>query len=225
MTRKNKNLIGLSILLIGFVFYTKINYYDRYQPQEGDFLFQDLDCGPTCDAIEAVTWGVDSTKFSHIGFVVIDSGMWKVLEAITSGVALTPIDEFINRSKDANGNPKIWVGRLDIEYNNIIEKVINSVHNYIGENYDPEFIYDNGKYYCSELIYDIFKDSNNGNPVFELEPMTFKSLKNDNYFPGWVEYYRKLNLPIPQDSLGINPAGISRFKKMIIVRELGEVQK
>lgn len=91
--------------------------------------------------------------------------------------------------------------------------------------YDDEFIYDNGKYYCSELIYDIFKEANNGVPVFELEPMTFKSIKSKEYFPVWVDYYKKLNFPIPQDSLGINPAGISRFEKMKIVKRLGLVQK
>ena len=225
MTRKRRNLIGIVIILIAFVFYTKINYYDSYRPLEGDFLFQDLDCGPTCDAIEAVTWGVDSVKFSHIGFVVNDKGEWKVLEAISKGVVLTPINEFLNRSFDANGKPKVWVGRLNSEYNRVIEQSINIIPEYLGMDYDDEFIYNNGKYYCSELIYDIFKKANNGSPVFKLEPMTFKSTKSGKFFPVWVEYYKELNFPIPQDSLGINPAGISRFEKMKIVKKLGEVQK
>ena len=225
MTRRNKNIIGLSLLLIAFVFYTKINYFDTYQPQEGDFLFQDLDCGPTCDAIEAVTWGVDSVKFSHIGFVVNDSGEWKVLEAISKGVVLTPIDEFLNRSFDDNGNPKVWVGRLKPEYKQLVEKSIETIPDCLGMEYDDKFIYNNGKYYCSELIYDIFKNVNNGKPVFNLEPMTFKSLKSGEYFPVWIDYYKNLDFPIPQDSLGINPAGISRSEKIEIVKKLGKVQK
>ena len=225
MTRKRRNLIGLSIILIAFVFYTKINYYDSYQPREGDFLFQDLDCGPTCDAIEAVTWGVDSVKFSHIGFVINDGGEWTVLEAISDGVILTPINKFLNRSFDKNGKPKVWVGRLKSEYNKLVDESIKSISNYLGMDYDNEFIYNNGKYYCSELIYDIFKNANNGTPVFELEPMTFKSIKSNEFFPVWVDYYKVLKMPIPQDSLGINPAGISRSKKIEIVKKLGEVQK
>lgn len=225
MTRKNVLFIGLSIILIAFVLYTKTNNYNHYQAQEGDFLFQDLDCGPTCDAIEAVTWGVDSVKFSHIGLVVNDKGEWKVLEAISLGVVLTPIDEFLNRSFDENGNPKVWVGRLKSEYSKLVEQSLSVVPKYLGMEYDNEFIYNNGKYYCSELIYDVFKDANNGVPVFELEPMTFKSIKSDEYFPVWIEYYKNLNFPIPQDSLGINPAGISRFKKMEIVKKLGDVRK
>ena len=225
MIRRNKNIIGLSLLLIAFVFYTKINYFDVYQPQEGDFLFQDLDCGPTCDAIEAVTWGVDSVKFSHIGFVINDNGEWKVLEAISKGVVLSPINEFLNRSFDSSGNPKVWVGKLKPEYIKLVEQSVETIPEYLGLDYDDEFIYNNGKYYCSELIYDIFKNVNNGKPVFKLEPMTFKSLKSGDYFPIWIDYYKNLNSPIPQDSLGINPAGISRSEKIEIVKKLGEVQK
>ena len=33
----------------------------------GDLLFQNLDCGSLCDAIETVTEGYNAQKFSHIG--------------------------------------------------------------------------------------------------------------------------------------------------------------
>ena len=225
MTRSKRNIIGFSLILIAFTFYIKINYYDAYEPIDGDLLFQNLDCGPTCDAIEAVTWGVDSVKFSHIGLVVNVEGEWKVLEAISKGVILTPLHEFLNRSFDDSGKPKVWVGRLKPEYKNLIAPAINQVPEVLGFPYDDEFIYDNNKYYCSELIYDIFKNANNDKPVFTLEPMTFKSLKTNEYFPVWIDYYNKLNINIPQDSLGINPAGISRSNKIEIVKKLGDIEK
>lgn len=225
MTRRKRNIFGFIVILIGFTFYVKINYFDSYKPQEGDFLFQDLDCGPICDAIEAVTWGVDSAKFSHIGFVVNDEGEWKVLEAISKGVVLTPIGEFLSRSYDEKGNPKVWVGRLDSEYDDLVKRSLKIIPQFLGLEYDHEFIYDNGRYYCSELIYDIFKQANNGNSFFRLEPMTFKAINSDSYFTVWEDYYQKLNLKIPQDSLGINPAGISRFNKMKIIKKLGDVEK
>jgi len=224
MSRKNKNLIGI-VLFVAFTFYAKINYFDSYQPKEGDLLFQDLDCGPTCDAIEAVTWGVDSAKFSHIGLVVSSDDEWKVLEAISKGVVLTPLDEFLSRSFDSDGNPKVWVGRVKPEFNDALKRSLKSIPQYLGYEYDNEFIYNNGKYYCSELIYDIFRNANNGKPFFRLEPMTFKSIKTGEFFPVWIDYYKKLNILIPQDSLGINPAGISRSKKIKIVKRIGKVQK
>ncbi|MEN8138903.1 MAG: YiiX/YebB-like N1pC/P60 family cysteine hydrolase [Bacteroidota bacterium] len=198
---------------------------NAYKPVEGDLLFQDLDCGLTCDAIEEVTWGRDSVKFSHIGLVVSDDEGWKVLEAVSIGVTLTPLHEFLKRSSDKNGNPKVWVGRVKEDYNSILVSLINNVPDVLGMEYDDEFIYNNGKYYCSELIYDLFKEANHNNAFFELEPMTFKSLKTGEFFPVWIEYYQKLNVPIPQDSLGINPAGISRSEKIEIVNKLGDIEE
>jgi len=223
---KKRIVFSLIIIVAALVFvYVVNNDKQNYQVQKGDFLFQDLDCGPTCDAIEAVTWGIDSVKFSHIGFVVDNNGELKVLEAISKGVVLTPLSDFLSRSADNNGKPKVWVGRVKKEYDTIVKKALSGYRKYLGYNYDDEFIYNNGKYYCSELIYDIFKEANNGFPFFKLEPMTFKPLNSKDYFPVWKDYYKKLKMSIPQDSLGINPAGISRSKKIEIVYKLGEVQK
>ena len=43
---------------------------EDFQLQKGDFLFQDLDSSPLCDAIELVTPGYKGANFSHIGMVV-----------------------------------------------------------------------------------------------------------------------------------------------------------
>ena len=64
---------------------------DTFKLKEGDLLFQDSDCGPFCDAIEKVTFGINDSKFSHIGLVIEDQhGELVVLEAISKGVILTP---------------------------------------------------------------------------------------------------------------------------------------
>src|SRR5690554_5695872 len=73
----------------------------------GDLLFQDLDCGPPCDAIETVTEGVDGAKFSHLGVISRWArGEWMVLEAVSAGVVETPLSAFLARSADAEGRPK-----------------------------------------------------------------------------------------------------------------------
>lgn len=207
--------------LIGTIIVT--TYNNDFKIKEGDLLFQNLDCGPICDAIEEVTYGIDSAKFSHIGLVVNIAGKLKVLEAISNGVVITTITDFSSRSSDEEGNPKIWVGRLKPEYNSIIDNVSTAVPEVIGMEYDNEFLYDNDKYYCSELIYDLFKKANNGVPFFQLEPMTFKSISTGEMLPVWVDYYMSLGIGIPQDSLGINPAGISRSEKIDIVYIMGNL--
>jgi hypothetical protein len=75
----------------------------------------------------------------------------------------------------------------------------------------------NGKWYCSELLYESFKEANNNSAFFKLEPMTFKDPKTDTFFPAWVEYYKQLNAEIPEGEAGINPGLISRSSKIQII--------
>jgi len=195
----------------------------KYQPKAGDILFQDLDCGSLCLAIKEVTIGVDSAEFSHIGLVQKVDNKWMVLEAISDGVKYTPLLEFFKRSLDKNQNPKIWVGRLKKEYRPILELL--EPESYIGKAYDDVFLMDNEKYYCSELLYEIFKKANKGTDFFILEPMTFKSPKTQTFLPVWIDYYQKRGMEIPEGKAGINPAGISRSNKIEIVQKLGKVSK
>ncbi len=197
----------------------------NYQAQEGDILFQDLNCGELCTAIKQVTIGIDSAEFSHIGLVQNIGGKWKVMEAISDGVKHTPLLEFFKRSIDTNGNPKIWVGRVKSKYRAIIPMVKEISASYLYIPYDDLFLMNNGKYYCSELLYELFKKANNDNDFFELEPMTFKDLKSKQFLKVWEEYYQKLGTPIPEGEPGINPAGISRSSKIEIVRKLGIVSR
>jgi hypothetical protein len=83
--------------------------------------------------------------------------------------------------------------------------------------YDNDFIINNGRWYCSELIYAAFKHANAGKTFFPLKPMTFKDPKTNQFFPAWVKYYKALNEPIPQGKPGTNPGLISRSSKLHIV--------
>ena len=195
----------------------------KYQPREGDILFQDLDCGDLCTAIKEVTIGIDSALFSHIGLVQKVDDKWVVLEAISDGVKHTALLDFFKRSQDKEENPKIWVARVKKEYVNVLERI--NVSDFMGLPYDEAFLMNNGKYYCSELLYEIFKKANNNHAFFNLEPMTFKNPKTLQYSPVWVDYYRNLGIKIPEGELGINPAGISRSEKIEIVYRLGKVSK
>ena len=43
---------------------------EKFQLQKGDFLFQDLDSSPLCEAIELVTSGYKNANLSHVAIVV-----------------------------------------------------------------------------------------------------------------------------------------------------------
>ena len=189
----------------------------NFQLQEGDLLFQDLDSSALCDAIELVTPGYNDANFSHIGFIVSDDGKLKVLEAIPPKVILTELEDFISRSKDKDGNPKVIVGRLKKEYKKAIPKAVEFAHKKIGVDYDGIFIMNNNSYYCSELLYEAFsKDS-----IFQLQAMTFLHPESGDTLQTWKAYYAELGVKIPENELGINPGIMSLSKKIEIVHIYG----
>lgn len=189
----------------------------NFKLQEGDLLFQDLDSSPLCDAIELVTPGYNGANFSHIGLVVLDNDTLKVLEAIPPKVMITNLDDFINRSFDKNGNPKVIVGRLKKEFTNSISNAVSYSKSKLEITYDEVFLINNETYYCSELIFEAFeKDS-----IFQLKPMTFLHPKTKDTLKVWKEYYSDLNTNIPEGNPGINPGIMSLSNKIEMVHFYG----
>jgi len=199
--------------------------YSNFELKAGDILFQDSDCGPFCEAIEKVTMGVGGAKFSHVG-MIIPKGAEElaVMEAITAGVVETPLDSFFMRSFDAENNSKVVVGRLKEAYQPLIEKAVVYAKSKLGLAYDDVFNISNNKYYCSELIYESFKYANNSQPIFQLQPMTYKDPETKETFPIWEDYFQKLNTPIPEGEPGLNPGGMSASDYIDIVHFYGQPQ-
>lgn len=175
--------------------------------KNGDLLFQNLDCGELCDAIEKVTYGKDDLKFSHIGLVAKQADTLVVIEAIGKEVCATSIKQFCARTT----NPIYWARPALTD--SVLGITTSFALKQIGVAYDDVFLYNNQKYYCSELIYDAFKYADNC--IFTLEPMTFKDPETGAFLPAWTKYYKKQQIAIPEGEPGINPAGISRSEKII----------
>ncbi len=206
MKLKNKSLFFLILLTAFSAFSQKVDL------QDGDLIFQDMDCGPLCDAIEAVTEGYKGNDFSHMGMVYHKNDTTYVIEAAGSAVRLTTLEKF-----SENTAKRMYVGRLKKEYNNLIPSAISFSLQQMGVPYDDEYVYDNGSYYCSELIYDAFLFANSGKPFFKLYPMTYKQPNTNTFFPAWVDYYKSIGAAIPEDLPGCNPGGISVSDKIEII--------
>ena len=89
------------------------------------------------------------SKWTHCGIVVNTPEGLKVLEA-SKKVKLTPYATFVGGAKDENWcvkRPKKTISG-PIQYKK-----------YIGMPYDLEFKFDNGKMYCSELVWLIYKEN------------------------------------------------------------------
>lgn len=185
--------------------------------QEGDLLFQDLNCGELCDAIEAVTEGVNGQDFSHCAMVIRVGDSLVVVEAIGSKVQLNSVRKFFARSGDTLIVKNIAVGRVKPQFNDLIPQASSAAKALVGQPYDDAFLPDNNKWYCSEVLYEAFRKASN-TEFFELAPMTFKDPRTQAYFPAWINYYRDLNAEIPEAIQGLNPGSISRSSKIEIVK-------
>lgn len=88
------------------------------------------------------------SKWTHCGVVVDTPQGLKVLEA-SKTVRLTPFAKFIGFAKNEN-----WTVKRP---NQKLEKSI-SYSKYLGMPYDLEFKFNNGKMYCSELVWLVYQD-------------------------------------------------------------------
>lgn len=212
--------VGLFILS----FFTFAVSAQDFKPQPGDLFFQDLDCGPFCEAIEKVTQGFNNYNLSHVGIVINYNNALHIIEAGSNGVVYTPIATFLERSKNQNNQPKVIVGRLSpqakMQLQVDVNKALQCAQQKIGLPYDDGFDISNNAYYCSELVYDCFKD-HLGRNIFKLSPMTFKNPETGKTFEAWNNYFDELSLNIPEGLPGLNPGGISLSNHIQIVYEYG----
>lgn len=133
--------------------------YLKYQPQEGDVVFQSLPHGPIVWAIEGVT----RSPYSHCGIVAKKDNQWIVFEAYR-GVSATPLKTFLCRGRDGG----FAVYRLRDDHRQNIPQTLACCENYLGRPYDIRYRLDDEKIYCSELIYKAYRDATNGQQLGEL---------------------------------------------------------
>jgi len=204
------------ILLIFIPCFITINQSCTKQSFEvGDIFFQDLDCGPPCEAIEAVTSGYQGAQLSHCAIIThIGSSEYDTIltEAIGATVTDITLHDFLNRSN------KVLVGRLKEEYQYMIPDAITHIQtNLNGKPYDYIFDLTDDTYYCSEIIYEGLKTADDTQELFALNPMTFNEPGTESPFIHWVDYYQELGHPIPEGELGLNPGGMSQSPAIAIV--------
>ncbi len=85
---------------------------------------------------------------SHCGIIVMRDGKPYVLETLKT-LRLTPLDQFIKRGWKG----LYWVKR---PWRSMKDKKV-AYKKYLGLPYDSTFKLDNGIYYCSELIWEVYE--------------------------------------------------------------------
>jgi len=134
-----KKIAIILLLLISVAIGVCWAQQDDYK--EGDILFQ-VSKSRQSPLIQKAT----GSKWSHCGVVVEKNKKLFVLEA-SKVVRLTPLQQWIKQGKDEKVKMmRVKKDPVKIKYNKYLEK-----------SYDLAFKFDNVKWYCSELIYDIYK--------------------------------------------------------------------
>ena len=139
-------IIGLILCVVGYPFRSMLVEVMTARKatvedvREGDVIFQTS----LSQQSPLIKMGTRST-ITHCGVVVMKGGKPYVLETQKT-LVLTPLNKFIARGKDG----KYWHKRSKLD--NIKIKYSS----YLGKPYDLAFKFDNGKFYCSELIYDVY---------------------------------------------------------------------
>jgi len=109
--------------------------------KEGDIVFQTSKSTQSKYIILAT-----KSQWSHCGIIIEKTDGLYVLEAITT-VSLTPYQQWVERGRGKRVRVKRYTeDPVKIKYSK-----------YLGKLYDKAFKFGNSKWYCSELVYDIYK--------------------------------------------------------------------
>lgn len=112
--------------------------------KEGMLIFQSL---PNTSQLVMVIQDATDSPITHVGILhKNDDGDWVVIESIGNRGRETPIDEFLSRS-----NNVAWLKMIEgVDAKRFVTEASRLTKTY--PEYDPNFKYDNGKLYCSEMI-------------------------------------------------------------------------
>lgn len=144
--KKTFIIIGVMLCVVGYPFRSMLVEVvtatkDPIEDvREGDVIFQTS----LSQQSPLIKMGTRST-ITHCGVVVMKDGKPYVLETQKT-LVLTPLNKFIARGKDG----KYWHKRPKLD------NVKIKYSGYLGKPYDLAFQFDNDKFYCSELIYDVY---------------------------------------------------------------------
>lgn len=173
------------------------------------------------EAITAATATGQPLPFSHVAIALgphpampktaeTDS----VIEATShGGVRIVSLQDFLQASARISG-----AGNDTTSYGVVVMRLRDTLglahaatqraRLYLGQPYDYSYRPDNGKMYCSELVWESFRTPT-GNHLFRARPMNFRD--STGVLPTfWQQLFDRLGEPVPEGVLGTNPAAMAQ---------------
>ncbi len=180
----------------------------RVKLKTGDLLFREAVSETLSQAIDEVTQTGKETHFSHMGLVETSGdSIWVLHATPENGSCRVSLHEFMH---PASGLAKVVAYRLKRPWQKTIPSAMERAEKMLGKPYNNHYRLTDTAYYCADFVYRAFEPDS----VFELKPMTFKDPQTDEFSAGWVDYYGKLGMAIPEGLPGCNPNGMAASEKL-----------
>lgn len=172
-----------------------------YHPREGDVVLQSLPRGELVDAIEGVT----GSRWSHCGIILYEHHTWWVAESI-GRVRKTFLPLWIIRGR--GGSFEALRPREQLAD---IAALHTALDHYMGRPYDFHYASGDNEIYCSELVFDVFRDA------FGLQVGDWQRLQDLN----WQPYERFIRWSeegtVPLERKIITPISLTRSRDLVQV--------
>lgn len=176
--------------------------------QSGDLLFvgipmeYNIETG-MASAIADATGEKGEINYIHTAILEVDNQgkVWVIDATLKHGVHRHPLDT-LKKDFTLKGGMDPYYEVMRLKDNRLASQYVENAKKFIGEPYDEYFKHDNGRHYCTELVYDSYVNENGH--VFQAHPMNFKNAEGE--FPVyWEQLFAILGESIPQDQPGTNP--------------------
>ena len=196
-----------SLLYIGILFLLSACASRQPELHPGDLLFQVGAASSMSGAITAATERDSELNFTHVGIAIPGNGADSVLEATSDGgVRITRLEDFLDRAARIGGRPAVVAMRL--RDTSGVSASVERARGYLGQPYDYSYRPDNGKIYCSELVWESYRDPY-GERIFTARPMNFRAA--DGTMPAyWTALFEESGEEIPEGEPGTNPNDMAR---------------
>lgn len=149
-------------------------------------------------------------EYTHVAIVVCtDSGDYLYESLPRRGVLCRPVQEafydwYTGMDSTYPFLQYVSFRTIDVPFDTL--RLRQCLAQCVGQPYDDAFLPDNGRMYCSELVYECFY-SPDGSRLFESQPMNFRAA--DGTMPSyWVHHFDSLGIAIPEGVPGTNPTAL-----------------
>jgi uncharacterized protein YycO len=212
--KKRRHVFLIIVVLTSIIFLTNfcfrneaINYKksEKIEFKTGDIIFQ-TSMSSQSKAIQIAT----NSIYSHCGIIYIENDKKFVIEA-GDPVCKTNLNEFIKRGKNGHYVVKRLSNANEIFTKKAISKLTIEVNNILGKKYDYAFNWSDERYYCSELVWKLYKRITN------IEVGKLKKLRDFNLNNKTVidKLNKRYSTNIPLDENIISPEAIFNHNQLI----------